>query len=124
MPGRGEARAASRRTSLTPLQPLSLAAIGRALWVNYKITDKRVSVTSTSPFGAEQLDASYAQMVEVRAIGRGLGYWGDMVIVLKDQSKVEMRSIENWMEAKKYIEKQIEIARLAQEARWVANKRN
>ena len=86
-------------TPLTPApQPLSLAAVGRALWVNYKITDKRVSVTSTSPFGgaraarfcpcacltpppffsrptAEQLDASFSQMKEVRAIGRGLGYW-------------------------------------------------
>lgn len=32
-------------------QPLSLAAVGRALWVYYKVTDKRVSVKSTSPFG-------------------------------------------------------------------------
>ena len=92
--------------------------------MNYKITDKRVSVTSTSPFGAEQLDASYAQMSEVRAIGRGLGYWGDMVIVLNDQSKVEMRSIENWMEAKAYIQKQMDIAQAAKETRWAANKRN
>ena len=98
--------------------PLSIAAVGRALWVNYKITDKRVSVTSTSPFGAEQLDASYAQMTEVRAIGRGLGYWGDMVIVLQDGSKIEMRSIDNWLEVKKYIESRIADVQAAKEARW------
>jgi len=43
--------ALSRIPLTSPFQPLSLAAVGRALWVNYKITDKRVSVTSTSPFG-------------------------------------------------------------------------
>jgi hypothetical protein len=99
-------RSRALRTGLTPpplnSQPLSIAAIGRALWVTYKVTDKRVSVSSTSPFGgatpdgfaildhhlgsvltrpwvhctaAEQLDASFSQMKEVRAIGRGVGYW-------------------------------------------------
>lgn len=46
-------------------------------------------------------------MTEVRAIGRGLGYWGDMVIVLNDGSKMEMRSIDNWQEVKKYIDARI-----------------
>jgi hypothetical protein len=68
--------------------------VGRAIWVNYKVTDKRVSVTSTSPLNSEQLDASYAQMKEVRAIGRGVGLWGDMVIVLNDGAKVEIRCID------------------------------
>jgi hypothetical protein len=80
-------------------QPLSLAAVGRAIWVNYKITDKRVSVTSTSPLNSEQLDASYAQMKEVRAIGRGIGLWGDMVIVLNDGAKVEIRCIDRCVAA-------------------------
>ena len=81
--------------------------MGRAIWVNYKITDKRVSVTSTSPLNSEQLDASYAQMSEVRAIGRGVGLWGDMVIVLNDGSKVEIRCIDRWQEVKAYIEARI-----------------
>jgi hypothetical protein len=67
--------------------------------VNYKITDKRVSVTSTSPLNSEQLDASYAQMKEVRAIGRGIGLWGDMVIVLNDGAKVEIRCIDRCVAA-------------------------
>ena len=81
--------------------------MGRYAWVNYKITNKRVSVKSTSPLNSEQLDASYAQMKEVRAIGRGLGYWGDMVIVLEDGAKIEMRSVDKWQEVKKYIEDRI-----------------
>ena len=47
-PRGGERCAASRSVAHLSPQPLSLAAVGRALWVNYKITDKRVSVTSTS----------------------------------------------------------------------------
>ena len=68
--------------------------MGRAIWVNYKITDKRVSVASTSPLNMEKLDATYDQMVEVRAIGRGVGLWGDMVIVLNDGAKIEIRCID------------------------------
>jgi hypothetical protein len=68
--------------------------VGRAIWVNYKITDKRVSVASTSPLNMEKLDATYDQMVEVRAIGRGVGLWGDMVIVLNDGAKIEIRCID------------------------------
>ena len=63
-------------------------------------------------------------MLEVRAIGRGLGYWGDMVIVLNDQSKIELRSVDNWMEVKQYILKQMEIAQAAKEARWASKVRN
>ena len=33
-------------------------------------------------------------MVEVRAVPRGLGGWGDMVIVLEDGAKIEMRSVD------------------------------
>jgi hypothetical protein len=62
------------------------------------------AVADAAPPPAEQLDAAYEQMTEVRAIGRGLGYWGDMVIVLNDGSKMEMRSIDNWQEVKKYID--------------------
>ena len=42
---------ASPHATPNATQPLSLAAVGKALWVYYKVTDKRVSVKSTSPFG-------------------------------------------------------------------------
>merc|ERR1711924_389911 len=63
--------------------PLSIAAIGRFAWVNYKITDKRISVSNTSPSANEEVS-------DVTAIGRGLGPWGDMVVRLKDGSKIEI----------------------------------
>jgi len=87
--------------------PLSIAAVGRYIWVNYKITDKRVSVSNTSPTQSEQTDVGYEEISDVVAIGRGLGFWGDMVINLKDGSKVEIRSIDKWQEIKKYIEDRV-----------------
>ena len=87
-------------------QPLSIASIGRFAWVNYKITDKRISVTNTSPVGNEdekQLECPMEDVQDVVAIGRGLGIWGDMVIKLKDGSKIEIRSIDKWQEIRDFI---------------------
>ena len=33
--------------------PLTFAAIGRAVWLRYRITDKRISVISTSPLDSK-----------------------------------------------------------------------
>merc|ERR1719313_1469505 len=51
--------------------PLSIAAVGRFAWVKYKITDKRISVSNTSPVANDesQLDCAYEQVSEVSAIG-------------------------------------------------------
>lgn len=85
--------------------PLSFAAIGRFAWVNYKITDKRISVYNTSPIANDesQLDCAYEEVADVQAIGRGFGLWGDMVVKLKDGSKIEIRSIDKWQEIREYI---------------------
>lgn len=41
----------------------------------------------------EQLDVPYQEVKEVVFIGRGVGAWGDMVITLKNNDKIEMRSL-------------------------------
>ena len=41
----------------------------------------------------EQLDVPYQEVKEVVFIGRGIGAWGDMVITLKNNDKIEMRSL-------------------------------
>merc|ERR1711924_341890 len=72
--------------------PLTIAAVGRFAWVNYKITNRRISVSNTSPI----------------ANGRGFGAWGDMVVKLKDGSKIEIRSIDKWQEVRDYILERVE----------------
>ena len=83
--------------------PLSVAAVGRAIFVKYKFTDRRISVISSAPWKNEQLDAAYQEVKEVVTIGRGIGLWGDMVVTLRDGSKIEMRALPEYLELKAYI---------------------
>lgn len=83
--------------------PLSVAALGRGLFVKYRFTDRRISVITTAPWQNEQLDAAYEEVSQVVSIGRGVGAWGDMVITLRDGSKIEMRSLPRFKEMEAYI---------------------
>ena len=87
--------------------PFTFGALVRALWVRYKITTKRISVTG-GWFGRDKTQVVYSQIAEIRAIPRGLGSYGDMVLVLKDGARLEMRSIPNFRETETYILKKIE----------------
>ncbi|KAL6753069.1 hypothetical protein V8C86DRAFT_2736233 [Haematococcus lacustris] len=83
--------------------PLTAAALGRCLFVNYKFTDRRVIVQTTAPWKTEQTDIAYQEVKEVVTVARGFGLWGDMVITLRNGDKVEMRSLENFKDLKAYV---------------------
>jgi hypothetical protein len=72
--------------------PLAVGAIVRALWLRYRITDRRISVTG-GWMGRDRSDVVYSEIVKVVTVPRGLGAWGDMVVTLKDGSRLEMRSL-------------------------------
>jgi len=82
--------------------PFTFGALVRAFWVRYKITTRRVSVTG-GWFGRDKTQVVYSQIAEIRAIPRGLGSYGDMVLVLKDGARLEMRSIPNFRETETFI---------------------
>ena len=82
--------------------PFTFGAIVRALWLRFKITNKRISVTG-GWLGRDKTQLVYSQISEVRSIPRGLGSYGDMVVVLKDGARLEMRSIPNFRETEAYI---------------------
>jgi hypothetical protein len=42
---------------------------------------------------AEQLDAAYQEVKDVKTVPRGLGFWGDMVVTLRNGDKIELRSL-------------------------------
>ena len=90
--------------------PFTFGAIVRALWLRYKITNKRVSITG-GWLGKDQSQVGYNQINELRSVPRGFGSYGDMVLILKDGSKLEMRSVPNFREAEKYIMGQIDFKR-------------
>ena len=86
--------------------PLSVGAIVRAIWVRFRITDRRVTVTG-GWFGRERSDVIYTEIREVRAVPRGIGLWGDMVLILKDGSKLEMRGMPKFRVVSEYINERI-----------------
>ncbi len=86
--------------------PFTFGAIVRSLWLRFKITNKRVSVTG-GWLGKDKTQVVYKQIKEVRSIPRGFGSYGDMVLVMKDGARLEMRSVPNFRDVETYIKEQI-----------------
>ena len=83
--------------------PLAVGAIVRALWLRYRITSRRIEVNG-GWLGRDRSQVVYSQIREVRSVPRGFGAWGDMVLVLNDGTKLEMRSVPRFRELETYIE--------------------
>ena len=82
--------------------PLTVGAIARALWLRYRITDRRISVIGGWR-GRDRADIIYSEIAKVVTVPRGLGAWGDMVLTLKDGSRLEMRAVPKFREVYDYI---------------------
>jgi len=83
--------------------PIAVGAIVRALWLRYRITSRRISV-SGGWLGRDRTQVVYNQIREVLSVPRGFGAWGDMVLVLNDGSRLEMRSVPRFRELEAFIE--------------------
>ena len=86
--------------------PFTFAAIVRALWLRYKITNKRITIDG-GWFGKNKTQVSLNNIDEIKSIPRGFGSYGDMVLILNDGSKVEMKSLPLFREKQKFIEENI-----------------
>ena len=86
--------------------PLTVGAITRALWLRYRITSRRLSVTG-GWLGRERTDLIYNEISKIVTVPRGLGLWGDMVVTLKDGSRLELRSMPRFREVYEYINERI-----------------
>ena len=86
--------------------PFTVGAIVRTLWLRFRITSRRVSV-SGGWMGKDRSQVVYSQIREVRCVPRGFGAWGDMVLVLTDGSRLELRSMPNFRETEAYIQERI-----------------
>ncbi|MGB3240424.1 MAG: PH domain-containing protein [Geitlerinemataceae cyanobacterium] len=93
--------------------PLTVGAVVRALWLRYRITNRRICVTG-GWLGRDRTDIIYSDIAKVVTVSRGLGLWGDMVITLKNGSRLELRAIPRFRQLYEYIsEKLSEKARQA-----------
>lgn len=81
--------------------PLTLAAVSRAFNLRYRFTNLRVTVISGLT-GQDRSDFSYKVIKDVQVVPRFIGEWGDIVITLKDGTKVDLRSVPKFREIAKY----------------------
>ncbi|MBW4648509.1 MAG: PH domain-containing protein [Kastovskya adunca ATA6-11-RM4] len=86
--------------------PLTVGAIVRALWLRYRITDRRISVTGGWQ-GRDRTDVIYSEIVKIVKVPRGLGAWGDIVITLRGGSRLELRSLPRFREIYDYIAEKV-----------------
>ncbi|MEC4812498.1 MAG: PH domain-containing protein [Scytonema sp. PMC 1069.18] len=86
--------------------PLTVGAIVRALWLRFRITDRRISVTG-GWMGRVRSDIIYSEIVKIAKVPRGIGLWGDMVITLKDGNRLELRAVPKFREVYDYIEERV-----------------
>jgi hypothetical protein len=86
--------------------PIAVGAIVRALWLRYKITDRRISIVG-GWLGRTQTDAVYSEIRDIISVPRGLGAWGDIVLTLKDGTRLEMRAVPEFRAMVEYIEQQV-----------------
>ena len=82
--------------------PFTIGAVVRALWLRFRITNRRISVTG-GWMGKDKTQVVYSQISEVRTVPRGFGAWGDMVLVLRDGARLELRSMPRFREVESYI---------------------
>ena len=82
--------------------PLTVGAIVRALWLRYRITDRRICVIGGWR-GTQRTDIIYSEVMKVVKVPRGVGLWGDLVITLRDKSRLEMRAVPQFREIYDYI---------------------
>jgi len=87
--------------------PLFIGSLARRLWVRYRITNRRITVMG-GWMGRERSDIIYAEIAQVVTVPRGLGGWGDMVLTLKDGTRLEMRAIPRFREVYAYVNERLE----------------
>ncbi|MGB3693199.1 MAG: PH domain-containing protein [Spirulinaceae cyanobacterium] len=82
--------------------PLTVGAIVRALWLRYRITNRRISITGGFK-SRDRTDIIYSEIIKIVKVARGVGLWGDIVVTLRDKSRLEMRAVPNHRAVYDYI---------------------
>lgn len=86
--------------------PLTVGAIVRALWLRYRITDRRISITGGWQ-GRDRTDIIYSEITKINKVPRGVGAWGDIVVTLRDGSRLELRAMPRFREITEYMAEKV-----------------
>lgn len=83
------------------------ASVARQIWTRYKVTSRRVSVTS-GVGGKDVTEVIYPDIERVTYVFRMFGTSGDMCLFLRDGAKLEIRSVSNFVDVYNYIRERID----------------
>ena len=83
-----------------------IGSVARQVWVRYKLTNRRISVTSGFQ-GKDTTEIIYRDIAEVKFVRR-LGGTGDMVLTLKDGAKLELRTVPELDKIYDYVMSQVD----------------
>jgi hypothetical protein len=86
--------------------PLTVGSIVRSLWLRYRITDRRISVTGGWQ-GRDRTDIIYSEITKINKVPRGIGAWGDIVVTLRDGSRLELRAMPRFREISEYMAEKV-----------------
>ena len=86
--------------------PLTVGAVVRALWLRYRITNRRITITG-GWMGRDRTDIIYSEIVKIAKVPRGIGLWGDMVLTLRDGSRLELRAVPKFRDINEYINEKV-----------------
>jgi nitrogen fixation protein len=57
--------------------------------------------------GRDRTDIIYSEIVKIAKVPRGIGLWGDMVLTLRDGSRLELRAVPKFRETYEYINEKV-----------------
>ncbi|CAM9448758.1 unnamed protein product [Laminaria digitata] len=83
------------------LVPFS-AAVARQVWVKYTLTSRRIKIVSGWG-GKDTTEVVYPDIVDMKYVWRFFGRCGDLVLTLRDGSKLEVRSLPDFERNYNYI---------------------
>lgn len=83
-------------------------AVARQLWVKYKFTSRRIAVDSGFR-GNDHTEVVYRDIEEVRFVRRFGGAAADMVLLLKDGARLELRSLDRFDELYDYVMGKVDV---------------
>ncbi|CAN8075402.1 unnamed protein product [Agarophyton chilense] len=83
-----------------------IAALARAAWVRYKVTSRRISISSGFQ-GKDQTEIIYRDIDSIKFVRR-LGGAADCVISLKDGAKLEIRAVPQFDSIYEYIMEKVD----------------
>jgi hypothetical protein len=92
------------------------AAVARQAWVRYTVTSRRIRIVSGIN-GKDETEIVYPDIKRMLYIFRFFGRCGDVVMELRDGSKLEMRSLPNFEENYNYM-----LARCSEECQAASQK--